>query len=102
MYEQSVQEKQVLEYCVGTEDPLYYTSINSYEGSLYALSYFRQQLLSRGYTERVWTQSSDLLDTILSGNGERVRLIYQSNGSIRIVFENQAGAAHILLEEMWP
>lgn len=69
-----------------------------YSGSLYSLSNYRALLLGEGFAVERETRTCDILDTTLSKDGDRVRLIYQSSGSIRILFENRQGAAHILLE----
>lgn len=98
--EPPVGDAQVLEFCTGEREPLYHTTLNFYSGSLYALSNYRQALLNNGFVTESLTQTGDLLDTVLSDSTERVRLIYQATGTIRIVFENQAGVAHILLEEV--
>ncbi len=70
----------------------------SYEGSLYSLSNYRELLLSNGYVIDREIRTADILDTTLSAGEDRVRLIYQPSGSIRILFKNLKGAAHILLE----
>lgn len=93
-------DKQVLEFCEGEYSPLYHTTLNFYSGDLYALSNYRARLLALGWETISLTQTSELLDTVLTDGTERVRLIYQNTGVIRIVFENQSGAAHILLEEV--
>lgn len=71
-----------------------------YEGTLYSLSNYRALLLERGYEVESEVRTSDVLDTTLSNGSDRVRLVYQPSGSIRILFENSKGAAHILLEEV--
>lgn len=68
-----------------------------YEGSLYSLSNYRELLLSSGYTTIKETRTCDILDTTLAAGEDRVRLIYQPSGRIRILFENPEGGAHILL-----
>lgn len=69
-----------------------------YTGTLYSLSNYRTLLIENGYVVEKEVRTADLLDTTLSKEGDRVRLIYQPSGSIRILFENLEGAAHILLE----
>ena len=69
-----------------------------YTGTLYSLSNYRELLLENGYRIESEVRTSDVLDTTLSSGSDRVRLIYQPSGSIRILFENLGGAAHILLE----
>lgn len=69
-----------------------------YTGSLYSLSNYRELLLKEGYITDSLTRTSEVLDTTLSRGGDRVRLIYQQSGSVRILFENKEGLAHILLE----
>lgn len=69
-----------------------------YTGTLYSLSNYRALLLESGYTVEKEVRTADVLDTLLSNGTDRVRLIYQPSGSIRILFENPKGAAHILLE----
>ena len=69
-----------------------------YEGSLYSLSNYREYLINCGYVEEHTTRTRDLLDTTLSNGNDRVRLIYQQSGRIRILFENQPAPAHIILE----
>ena len=88
---------QVLEYCEGTTDKLTHTELNFYDGSLYALSNYRAWLMSNGFVETAKTQSATILDSMLTNAGDRVRLIYQSTGTIRIITENPEGLAHILL-----
>ena len=68
-----------------------------YTGTLYSLSNYRELLLENGYRIESEVRTSDVLDTTLSSGSDRVRLIYQPSGSIRILFENLGGAAHILL-----
>lgn len=92
--------KQVLEFCTGFTEPLYTGELNFYHGTLYGLSNYRELLLNNGFEETTVTKTSDLLDSTLSNGSDRVRLIYQNTGTIRIVFENRSGAAHILLEGM--
>ena len=70
----------------------------SYDGSLYSLSNYRELLLSNGYVIDSEIRTADILDTTLSFGEDKVRLIYQPSGSIRILFKNSKGAAHILLE----
>lgn len=93
-------KKQVLEFCHGPDYALYHTRLNSYDGSLYALSNYREMLLENGYVEQSCTRTSSLIDCVLYNHQGRVRLIYQSTGAIRIVFENKDCAAHILLKEI--
>lgn len=90
---------QALQY-VTSEDPieLYPYDLVSYDGSLYSLSNYRKLLLDNGYEIEAEERTSAVLDTTLFKEDDRVRLIYQSSGSVRILFENQEGLAHILLE----
>lgn len=69
-----------------------------YEGTIYSLSNYREVLLKSGYVEENCTRTYDVLDTVLTRDADRVRLIYQRSGIIRILFENRQGVAHILLE----
>lgn len=69
-----------------------------YTGTLYSLSNYRELLLESGYGIESEVRTSEVLDTTLSNGSDRVRLIYQPSGSIRILFENSGGVAHILLE----
>lgn len=71
-----------------------------YIGTLYSLSNYRELLLQEGFSVEKETRTCDILDTTLFRDDERVRLIYQPSGRIRILFENRQGAAHILLEGM--
>lgn len=69
-----------------------------YTGTLYSLSNYRELLLEHGYIVEKEVRTASVLDTTLSCSGDRVRIIYQQSGSIRILFENEQGVAHILLE----
>lgn len=89
---------QLLQWCEGPSSKLVWRELYFYDGSLYALSNFRRSLLNHGYVEEVREQSSSVLDILLTSDAERVRLIYQSSGTIRIIMENPDGLAHILLE----
>ena len=91
---------QVLEYCGGTTDRLSPGELSTYHGSLYALSNYREYLMYNGFVETSYEASASVLNSLLDNGSERVRLIYQSTGTIRIVMENQAGLAHILLGGM--
>lgn len=73
-------------------------TLADYAGTLYSLSNYRELLISNGYGVESETLTCDVLDSTLSLGGDRVRLIYQPSGRIRILFENYRGAAHILLE----
>lgn len=84
--DRQVTDKQVLQYV--TDDngiDLQPGELAFYYGTLYSLSNYRAQLLSEGYTIESETQTPDVLDTVLSKEGERVRLIYQRSGTIRII-----------------
>lgn len=72
--------------------------LTDYTGTLYSLSNYRVLLLQEGYAIESEIRTRDVLDTTLGRCGDRVRLIYQPSGRIRILFENPGGAAHILLE----
>lgn len=89
---------QVLEWCEGTFDTLTKGELSTYHGSLYAISNYRAYLLSKGFQEVASENSASVLDSMLDNGDERVRLIYQSSGTIRIIMENPDGLAHILLE----
>lgn len=89
---------QVLEYCPGTLDTLTKGELSAYHGSLYALSNYRAYLLAKGFVETSRESTASVLDSMLDNGDERVRLIYQSSGTIRIIVENPDGLAHILLE----
>lgn len=92
-------DAQALQYVTdGTRIDLVPGDLAFYSGSLYSLSNYRKLLLEEGYIIESETRSPILLDTTLNFGGDRVRLIYQSSGSIRILFENQEGFAHILLK----
>ena len=95
---QSYTSHQVLEYCDGTADALSKGELNFYHGTLYALSNYRSYLLANGFTETHFENTASVLDSMLDNGEERVRLIYQSSGTIRIFLENPDGLAHILLE----
>lgn len=99
--ESNPREKQALEYCasVGAE-PMYNTSLNFYTGNLASISNYRECLISNDFRTQSIVQTSERIDEVLSNGFERVRLIYTSSGTIRIVFENPKGVAHILLEEV--
>lgn len=92
-----VTDHQVLDFCTGPAETLDKGELNFYYGSIYALSNYRGLLLNNGFTTETLEQTSTLLDTTLSNGSERVRLIYQVSGTIRILFENPEGQAHILL-----
>ncbi len=89
---------QVLNWCDGTSDTLTKGELYFYTGSLYAVSNYRTHLLSNGFEEVSSSNSDTLLDSLLSNGDERVRLLYQSTGTIRILLEKSDGVAHILLE----
>ena len=91
---------QVLEYCDGTLDKLSKGELSTYHGTLYALSNYRVYLMNNGFVETSYEATSSVLNSLLDNGSEKVRLIYQSSGTIRIVMENQEGLAHILLGGM--
>lgn len=95
----NVTDKPALQY-VTSDDPieLYPCDLVSYDGSLYSISNYRKLLLDNGYRIESETRTSSTLDTTLYNEEDRVRIIYQSSGSIRILFENSRGLAHIILE----
>ena len=95
---QNYTSHQVLEYCEGTLDTLSKGELNFYHGSLYALSNYRAYLMGNGFVETHYEATASVLDSMLDNGDERVRLIYQSSGTIRIIVENPDGLAHILLE----
>lgn len=72
----------------------------SYSGTLYSLSNYRMILLQNGYVIESEQRTCDILDTTLVCGEDRVRLIYQPSGHIRILFKDIRGPAHILLEEI--
>ena len=97
----TAKDSQPLYFCTDWGDSvLEQRNLIQYEGSLYSLSNYRQALLDNGWVEDSLVQTSDLLDSMLVRDNDRVRLIYQSTGMIRILFDNPQGAAHILLEGM--
>lgn len=84
--ERQVTDKQALQYI--TDDngvDLQKGELVFYHGTLYSLSNYRAYLLAEGYVVESETRTSDLLDTILSKDSQRVRLIYQKSGTIRII-----------------
>lgn len=99
--ESSPVEKQALEYCTDDDaEPLYNTSLNFYTGNLASISNYRERLLAKDFDTKSIVKTPERIDEVLSNGFERVRLIYTSSGTIRIVFENPEGVAHILLEEV--
>lgn len=99
--ERTAQDVQPLYFIADGEDyELEQSAVLQYTGTLYALSNYRELLLKRGYKEDAFIQTAAILDTTLYNEQERVRLIYQSTGTIRILFDNPEGDAHILLREM--
>lgn len=95
----SITDKPALQYVTSEEGiNLYPCDLITYDGDLYSLSNYRALLIEEGYTVIEETRTDSLLDTTLEKNEDKVRLIYQSTGSIRILFKNQQGPAHILLE----
>ncbi len=93
---------QVLQWCEGTTDALTKGELYFYNGSLYALSNYRAYLMSNGFSEVESAKTDALLDSVLSNGDEKVRLIYQSSGTIRILLEKSDGVAHILLGGIEP
>lgn len=79
---------------------LVYKDLSIFEGNFYSLSQYYYTLLQNGYVVESSLATSDTIDCVLENDGDRVRLVYFSNGNIRILFENWEGSAHILLERM--
>lgn len=99
--ESNPRDKQVLEYCTSAgAEPMYNTSLNFYTGNLASISNYRERLVGNDFRTQSIVQTSERIDEVLGNGFERVRLIYTSSGTIRIVFENPEGVAHILLEEV--
>ena len=94
----SVTDKAALQYVVSEDEIALYPYDITYDGDLYSLSNYRSLLLQAGYTVVEEVRTDSLLDTTLTKGNDKVRLIYQPAGSIRILFKNQQGPAHILLE----
>lgn len=69
-----------------------------YTGTLYSLSNYRLALLDNGYTVSKEVRTHDLMDTTLKKDKDRIRLIYQRSGTIRILFEKSRGERHIVME----
>lgn len=96
----TVTDKQVLQFiCDDTGAHLKPGELAYYTGTLYDLSNYRTLLLDEGFSTEVLYQTASVLDTTLVFDDERVRLIYTSSGTIRILFEKEEGVAHILLKE---
>lgn len=69
-----------------------------YSGTLYSLSNYRKALLDDGYRVDTITRTCDVLDTTLKKGNDRIRLIYQRSGTIRILFEKNRGERHIKMK----
>ena len=81
-------------------DKLTYVDLATYEGTIYALSDYYYALLENGYSVEQSESTPDTLDYILGNGTERVRLVYMAPNTIRIMYDNWEGDAHILLERM--
>lgn len=69
-----------------------------YTGTLYSLSNYRKALLDDGYKVDTITRTCDVLDTTLKRGDDRIRLIYQRSGTIRILFKKNKGERHIKMK----